>query len=92
MGLKLAFKAILLSLVIGCCLAVEKKPKLVSTLLNAKWARTPFVLEASEFLANEHNDYFWALIDYLSEPDNLDLATKVTEEELYQRLIEFSSR
>ena len=92
MGLKLAFKAILLSLVIGCCLAVEKKPKLVSTLLNAKWARTPFVLEASEFLANEHNDYFWALIDYLSEPDNLDLVTKVTEEELYQRIIEFSSR
>ena len=92
MILKLAFRAIILSFFIGCCFAFEKKPKLVSTLLNAKWARTPFVLEASEFLANEHNDYFWALIDYLSEPDNLDLASKITEEELYQRIIEFSSR
>ena len=63
---------------------------MVSTLLNAKWSRTPFDIEAAEFLANENNDYFWAFIDYMSE--NIDLALKMSEEDYYQKLITFASR
>ena len=70
----------------------DKKPKVVSTLLNAKWSRTPFVLEASEFLASENNEYFWSFVDYFAEPDNVDIEAKITDEELYQRVITFCSR
>ena len=70
----------------------EKKAKIVSTLLNAKWSRTPFVLEASEFLASENSDIFWAFVDYFAEPDNVDIEDRLTHEELYQRVITFCSR
>ena len=92
MFIKLALKALIMSSFIGLILAADKKPKIVSTLLNAKWSRTPFVLEAAEFLANENNEYFWAFVDYLSESDNVDLASKITDEEMYERAITFSSR
>lgn len=72
--------------------AVEKKPKIVSTLLNAKWTRPPFLLETAEFLASENNDYFWAFLDYFAEPDNLDLQDKLSHEELYKKMLEFTSR
>ena len=70
----------------------EQKAKIVSTLLNAKWSRTPFVLEASEFLASENSDIFWAFVDYFAEPDNVDIEARLTHEELYQRVITFCSR
>ena len=70
----------------------EKKAKIVSTFLSAKWSRTPFVLEASEFLASENSDIFWAFVDYFAEPDNVDIEARLTHEELYQRVITFCSR
>lgn len=91
----LAFFGFVFYLVIFVTAASEtktKKSKVVSTLLNAKWARTSFVLEAAEFLAEDNNDYFWALMDYLAEPDNLDMEAKLTDEELYNRVITFCSR
>ena len=88
----MAFKAIVLFCFVGLSFSAEKKQKTVSTLLNAKWSRTPFILEAAEFLASENNEYFWAFIDYLSEADNVDMISRITEEELYQRVVTFSSR
>ena len=85
----------LLALVFGLCLvfvSADKKPKIVSTLLNAKWQRTPFILEAAEFLATENNEYFWSLVDYFAESDNVDLETNVSDEDLYKKVIEFCSR
>ncbi len=70
----------------------QKRSKVVSTLLNAKWSRTPFVLEAAEFLAEENSDYFWAFLDYLAESDNVDMEAKLKDEELYSRVITFASR
>ncbi len=74
------------------CDVAPKKSKVVTTLLNAKWARTPFHLEASEFLSDESSDFFWSYLDYFAEPDNLDLESKLNDEELYQRIITFASR
>ena len=85
----------LLALVFGLCLvfaSADKKPKIVSTLLNAKWQRTPFILEAAEFLASENNEYFWSLVDYFAESDNVDLESKISDEDLYKKVIEFCSR
>ena len=72
--------------------ALEQKAKVVSTLLNAKWARTPFILEASEFLATENGEIFWSFVDYFAENDNVDLETRISDEELYKKVIEFTSR
>ena len=85
----------LLALILVLCVTLtnaDKKPKIVSTLLNAKWQRTPFVLEAAEFLAAENNEYFWSFVDYFAEPDNVDLQTKISDEDLYKKVIEFCSR
>ena len=85
-----------LALVFGLCLVLEcgadKKPKVVSTLLNAKWQRTPFLLEAAEFLASENNEYFWSFVEYFAEADNVDLESKISDEDLYNKVIEFCSR
>ena len=88
----LAFSALIFCLQQGWTFGAEKKPKVVSTLLNAKWSRTPFVLEASEFLASENSDTFWSFVDYFAEPDNVDIEERLTQEELYQRVITFCSR
>ena len=83
---------VLLGLCLGLCLSAEKKSKTVSSLLNAKWNRTPFLLETSEFLATENNQFFWDFLEYFSEPDNVDLKGKITDQELYGKLMEFCSR
>ena len=88
----LAFKALILTLSIGWVISAEKKPKVVSTLLNAKWSRTPFVLEAAEFLASENIEHFWDYLDYFAEPDNTDLDSHLSDEEVYERVITFCSR
>ena len=88
----LAFSALIFCQLQGLTFGADKKPKVVSTLLNAKWSRTPFVLEASEFLASENSDTFWSFVDYFAEPDNVDIEERLTQEELYQRVITFCSR
>ncbi|XP_064615079.1 UDP-glucose:glycoprotein glucosyltransferase 1-like [Liolophura sinensis] len=54
----------------ACCLLivymlclVEAKPKYVSQVLEAKWQSTPLLLEASEYIAKEGNDQFWAFVN-----------------------------
>lgn len=68
-----------------------RRSKVVSTLLNAKWARTPFVLEAAEFLAEENDDYFWDLLDFMAEPDNAEWIN-LPDKEVYGKIMSFSSR
>lgn len=68
----------------------EPKKKVVTTLLNAKWSSAPFVLEAAEFLAQESNFYFWEMMEFLAEEEaNL---SHMTDKELYDKVISFSSR
>lgn len=44
----------------------KQKPKSVTTLIEAKWNETPLVLEVTEYLANENQEYFWTFIDSLT--------------------------
>ncbi|KAL4635767.1 UDP-glucose:glycoprotein glucosyltransferase 2 [Arapaima gigas] len=39
----------------------------VSTSLNAKWPSTPFLLETSEFIAEDGNEKFWQFVDTVKE-------------------------
>src|SRR2546422_796039 len=45
----------------------NSQPKSVSVELFAKWSETPMHLEASEFLAEENNDFFWQFIDVVHD-------------------------
>ncbi|XP_066258640.1 UDP-glucose:glycoprotein glucosyltransferase [Euwallacea similis] len=49
------------------CSIAKRKPKSVSTLLEAKWEQTPLALEVSEFLADENPEFFWNYLDSLSK-------------------------
>lgn len=66
-------------------------PQVVSTLLEAKWSSTPFVLESAEFLGDESgNEAFWEAVEFLAEEeDNLG---KISDKDLYERVLSFSSR
>ena len=85
-------------LLILCCLNVVQRSlcfdpnrkQSISTVLNAKWSSTPFVLEMSEFLNDAKSDYFWAYLDYLTEDKMVN--RKMTDREFYDGLLEFSSR
>ncbi|XP_066143458.1 UDP-glucose:glycoprotein glucosyltransferase [Euwallacea fornicatus] len=49
------------------CSIAKRKPKSVTTLLEAKWEQTPLALEVSEFLADENLEFFWNYLDLLSK-------------------------
>nr|XP_018911723.1 PREDICTED: UDP-glucose:glycoprotein glucosyltransferase [Bemisia tabaci] len=55
----------------------KKKPKSVTTVIDAKWEETPVVLEISEFIAEESNDLFWKFVEAVNalEPPLIDLET-----------------
>ncbi len=85
---------ILLSLCLASCVSCEssgKKGKVVSTLLDAKWASTPFWLEAAEYLAEEGGEEaFWEAMDFLAEEEgNLG---KTSDRDLYDRVVSFAGR
>ena len=71
------------------CLDSTRKQS-VTTVLNGKWSSTPFALETSEYLNDIKSDYFWALLEFLAEDEVVN--RKWTDEELHDKLIEFSSR
>ncbi|KAE8604939.1 hypothetical protein XENTR_v10014902 [Xenopus tropicalis] len=57
-------------ILLGLCLcisSVSADSKAVTTSLTAKWASTPLLLEASEFLAEEAPDKFWAFVDEVQQ-------------------------
>ena len=68
----------------------KSSKKLVTTLLNAKWASAPFVLEAAEFLAEENNQFFWEFIELLVEEENN--LPGMSDKDVYDKLLSFSSR
>lgn len=46
--------------------AFQRNNKYVTTLINAKWQNTPFVLEVAEYLNDENPNYFWKFVDEVS--------------------------
>nr|XP_060625468.1 UDP-glucose:glycoprotein glucosyltransferase 2 isoform X2 [Anolis sagrei ordinatus] len=58
--------------------------KAVSTRLAAKWAATPLLLEASEFIAEESNEQFWQFLETVKE---LTVYKKGVSEHSYYNLI-----
>ncbi|KAK7477135.1 hypothetical protein BaRGS_00031621 [Batillaria attramentaria] len=52
----------LLVLSLSLCWLAEGRQKPVTVKLDAKWSSTPLLLEASEYLAKESNDYFWSFV------------------------------
>uniref|UniRef100_G1K9V9 UDP-glucose glycoprotein glucosyltransferase 2 n=1 Tax=Anolis carolinensis TaxID=28377 RepID=G1K9V9_ANOCA len=58
--------------------------KAVSARLAAKWAATPLLLEASEFIAEESNEQFWQFLETVKE---LTVYKKGVSEHSYYNLI-----
>uniref|UniRef100_A0A0K8R8W5 Putative udp-glucose:glycoprotein glucosyltransferase n=1 Tax=Ixodes ricinus TaxID=34613 RepID=A0A0K8R8W5_IXORI len=77
-----------LSLVLGVQCAPQK---VISVTLDSKWSSTPLHLEASEFFAEESNDYFWR---FVSDFQNVDLATfsNSTPKAQYETVLEVASK
>ena len=71
--------------------APDSKSKLVTTVLNAKWASTPFTLEAAEYLSRESNDFYWEFIEFLVEEEGAEEG-RMTDEEVYEKTVSFASR
>ncbi|KFD61319.1 hypothetical protein M514_11774 [Trichuris suis] len=59
--------------------------KNVIAYVQSKWADTPLVVEASEFMAHEGDGYFWKFIEVLGKNET-DLGS-ATDEGIYERLI-----
>ncbi|KAF7287176.1 hypothetical protein GWI33_002543 [Rhynchophorus ferrugineus] len=65
----------------------KRKSKSVTTLLEAKWERTPLVLEVAEYLAEENHQYFWDYVDSISEI-NPSLSTIENDKSRYNVLLQ----
>ena len=63
--MKLFYLFVLLLLI--CYVSAKTKSKSVTTLLEAKWERTPLVLEVAEFLADENPEFYWNYIDLITD-------------------------
>ncbi|KAL0963881.1 hypothetical protein UPYG_G00314810 [Umbra pygmaea] len=60
-------KGLLLSLLLLNVQYAQSTSKGVSASLKAKWSMTPFLLETSEFIAEDGNDKFWHFVDTVKE-------------------------
>ncbi|XP_034430786.1 UDP-glucose:glycoprotein glucosyltransferase 2 isoform X2 [Hippoglossus hippoglossus] len=58
---------IVLSLLLLNIHHVTGAPKGVTASLRAKWSMTPFLLETSEFIAEDGNEKFWQFVDTVKE-------------------------
>lgn len=45
----------------------QQKSKSVTTLIEAKWSATPFLLETCEYLAEEAPELMWTFIEAINE-------------------------
>nr|XP_061798346.1 UDP-glucose:glycoprotein glucosyltransferase 1-like [Nerophis lumbriciformis] len=59
--------------------------KAVTTTLTAKWADTPLLLEASEFLAEESQEKFW---DFVEASQNIEEHDADTDQAYYELIME----
>ncbi|XP_077554205.1 UDP-glucose-glycoprotein glucosyltransferase isoform X3 [Haemaphysalis longicornis] len=92
MGSSIASLLLPLLLAVLGVTSVESAPqKVISVTLDSKWASTPLHLEASEFFAEESNDYFWR---YVSDFQELDLAafSKSTPKAQYETVLEVAGK
>ncbi|XP_015244179.1 PREDICTED: UDP-glucose:glycoprotein glucosyltransferase 2-like isoform X1 [Cyprinodon variegatus] len=60
-------KVLLLSLLLLNMHQATAAPKGVTASLKARWSMTPFLLEASEFIAEDGNEKFWHFVDTVKE-------------------------
>lgn len=72
-----------------CNHCVNSKQKPVTVRLEAKWFSTPILLEISEFLAKESNDFFWSFVHDVSRSKNLD---HETDQSIYTLGLQVASR
>ncbi|XP_077988302.1 UDP-glucose:glycoprotein glucosyltransferase 1-like isoform X2 [Glandiceps talaboti] len=63
----MAIVCVLLLVVVIQAMAVPAKSKSVTAILESKWRNTPYLLEMSEYLAEENNDHFWNFINSIAE-------------------------
>uniref|UniRef100_A0A674F3N0 UDP-glucose ceramide glucosyltransferase-like 1 n=1 Tax=Salmo trutta TaxID=8032 RepID=A0A674F3N0_SALTR len=75
--------ALLLSLSLLPVVSGEADSKAVTTSLTTKWASTPLLLEASEFLAEESQEMFWDFV----EEDILKCCSVTDTDQAYYDLI-----
>nr|XP_039250114.1 UDP-glucose:glycoprotein glucosyltransferase 1-like [Styela clava] len=66
---------------------IEGKSKPIIASLNAKWKFTPLALEASEFMAEEGEHYFWKFVDEMVSTDS-EIQAELTQRKLYEWSIE----
>ncbi|XP_014254817.1 UDP-glucose:glycoprotein glucosyltransferase [Cimex lectularius] len=81
------FKSLFLLLLINLNHAYsKKKPKSVTTVIDAKWEITPLALEMAEFLADENPSLYWKFVNSLSslEPPLVD---EKTDKDYYERAL-----
>ena len=80
----------LLVLTINCDLINESKKKsFVAINLFSKWPQTPLYLEASEFLAEEDESYFWKFIDLFNNNKlSSNSSTNLLPKDQYESTIE----
>ncbi|XP_017781204.1 PREDICTED: UDP-glucose:glycoprotein glucosyltransferase [Nicrophorus vespilloides] len=69
----------------------SKKTKSVTTLLEAKWAASPLVLEVAEYLADENVNFYWDFIDSLCGMDE-PLNEIYNDKEKYDKIMEHASK
>ncbi|XP_077394510.1 UDP-glucose:glycoprotein glucosyltransferase 1 isoform X1 [Festucalex cinctus] len=62
--------------------------KAVTTTLTAKWADTPLLLEASEFLAEESQEKFW---DFVEASQNIENDDGDTDQAYYELIVQKAS-
>ncbi|XP_070607386.1 UDP-glucose:glycoprotein glucosyltransferase 2 [Erythrolamprus reginae] len=83
-GLMPLFVTGMLFLSLGRQGAESAPRKAVTARLAAKWAATPLLLEASEFIAEENNEKFWQFLDTVKE---LTIYQKGVSEHSYYDLL-----
>ncbi|GFO47457.1 UDP-glucose:glycoprotein glucosyltransferase 1 [Plakobranchus ocellatus] len=72
-------------------ISVECKLKPINIALSGKWMSTPLMMEASEFLAKESNEYFWEFVSRIAEHD-AKFFEAATEEMKYKAIQKFSAQ
>lgn len=68
----------------------EKKSKLLTSFVSAKWETTPIVLELAEYLSEESSDLFWSFVDGINSLKT-SLENLETDKEVYDACIGVAS-
>ncbi|GAB1602450.1 UDP-glucose:glycoprotein glucosyltransferase 1-like [Argonauta hians] len=69
----------------------DTKQNHVQVNLSAKWNSTPLILEASEFLSRENEDYFWRFVDDVTQRTSDEIKSN-SRENSYNLLLEMAAQ